>query len=61
MSEPTPAGKRSLKAVWSVYAVMDENEKLVGLVAKNPDRPTVLDIVDDLKTLINPPKAPSQS
>lgn len=39
------------KSAWEMFAVM-EDDKLVGLVAKNPNRHEVIDILDDLRALL---------
>lgn len=39
------------KRAWEIYAAMD-GERLVGIYAKDPNRPSVIDITEDLARLI---------
>lgn len=41
----------SVGQAWQLFAVMDD-DKLLRIVAKNPDRPQVIDVTDDICTQI---------
>lgn len=37
---------------WELFAVMNDDGKLLGIVAKDPNKPSVIDITYDLQKLI---------
>lgn len=38
---------------WELFAVMDENNNLTRVVAKDPNRPSVIDVTDDIVRLLH--------
>lgn len=42
---------------WELFAIM-EDDKCVGVIAKNPNRPQAIDILEDVRALLAEPQAP---
>ena len=50
---------RAIGRAWELFAIMDDDGRCVGLFAKDPERPTVVDVTDDVRKLVDHPAAGS--